>query len=241
MIPNRSLILLFRVIYSNILIVDHSKRVFMQFTEKIPFGEQWLFSIVFIMGISAFITLTVFMRNGQLTHFDHTGLYWFHKIKNSSFDRFFSLITWLGSLWVLLPLYVILTVFFSPFFENFEQLLGIGFWGTVITTYALKYEFQRKRPHLFLSLNELPIDPSFPSAHTAQIVAFSLLLWLIVYNGTSLFGILLTGILGLVTLGVASSRMYLQVHFPTDVLAGVLIGISWSCLSVLITMSGVIK
>jgi undecaprenyl-diphosphatase len=212
----------------------------MHFNEKITPDEQWLFTVILIITISAFITLTFFMRNGHLAQFDHAVLNWFHKIKNPTLDHFFSSITWLGSLWILLPLYIVLTLFLSRYFENFEKLLGIGFWGALLTTYALKYEFERKRPHFFPSLNELPIDPSFPSAHTAQIVVFTLLLWLIIYNGPSLFGTLLTGSLVLIVLGVTASRMYLQVHFPTDVLAGGLIAIIWVCIAVLVVKSGVL-
>ncbi len=212
----------------------------MPFNEKITPDERWLFAVILLISMSAFVALTFMMRNGHLAQFDHDVLHWFHKIKHPMLDHFFSSITWLGSLWVLLPLYIILTVFLSRYFENFEKLLGIGFWGTVLTSYALKYEFERKRPHFFPSLNELPIDPSFPSAHTAQIVAFTLLIWLIVYNGPSLFGTVLSGTLVFIALGVAFSRMYLQVHFPTDVLAGGLIAISWSCIAVLVVKSGVL-
>jgi len=212
----------------------------MQFNEKIIPDERWLFTIILIIAISAFIALTLFMRNGHLAQFDHDVLNWFHKIKNPSLDYFFSSITWLGSLWVLLPLYIILTLLLSHHFENFEKLLGIGFWGAILTTYALKYELERKRPHFFPSLNELPIDPSFPSAHTAQIVVFTLLIWLIIYNGPSLFGILLTSTLIFAALGVTLSRMYLQVHFPTDVLAGILIGISWCCIAILVVKSRIL-
>ena len=212
----------------------------MQLTEKITPDERWLFSIILLLSITAFIALTLLMRNGHLAQFDHSVLHWFHKIKNPTLDHFFSSITWLGSMWVLLPMYIILTLTLSPHFENIEKLLGIGFWGAFLTTYALKYELERKRPHFFPSLNELPIDPSFPSAHTAQIVAFTLLLWLIVYNGPSLFGTLFTAVLVLIALGVALSRMYLQVHFPTDVIAGGLIAISWSCIAVLIVKSRIL-
>ncbi len=210
----------------------------MQFNEKITPDERWLLSLILLAAISAFIALTFFMRNGYLVQFDHATLNWFHKIKTPTLDHFFSSITWLGSMWVLLPLYIILTLFLSRYFENFEKLLGIGFWGAFLTTYVLKYELERKRPHFFPTINELPIDPSFPSAHTSQIVVFTLLLWLIVYTGPSLFGTLLTGSLIFIALGVVLSRMYLQVHYPTDVLAGVLIAISWSCITILIVKSG---
>lgn len=210
----------------------------MQFNEKITPDERWLLIVILLVAISGFIALTFFMRNGYLAQFDHAVLNWFHKIKNPALDHFFSTITWLGSMWVLLPLYIMATVFLSRYFQNFETFLGIGLWGTFLTTYALKYELERKRPHFFPSLNELPIDPSFPSAHTAQIVAFTLLLWLIIYSGPSLFGTLFTAALIFIALAVALSRMYLQVHFPTDVIAGGLIAISWSCIALFVIKSG---
>jgi membrane-associated phospholipid phosphatase len=212
----------------------------MQFNEKITPDEQWLLSIILVLAIGAFIALTFLMRNGYLAQFDHAVLNGFHKIKSPTLDHFFSGITWLGSMWVLLPLYIVLTLWLSRYFENFEKLLGIGLWGTFLTTYALKFELDRKRPHFFPSLNELPIDPSFPSAHTSQIVAFTLLLWLMAYNGPSLFGTLFTGTLVFIALGVALSRMYLQVHFPSDVLAGGLIALIWSCTAVWVVKSGVL-
>ncbi len=218
----------------------YKKDILLQFHEKITPDERWLLIAILIIAISAFIILTFAMRNGHLAQFDHSVLNCFHKMKHPMLDNFFSSITWLGSMWVLLPLYIVVTFTLSHYFENVEKLLGIGFWGAFLTTYALKYELERKRPHFFPSLNELPIDPSFPSAHTSQIVAFTLLIWLIVYNGSSLFNTLLTGIFIFIALGVALSRMYLQVHFPTDVLAGSLIAIIWSCIAILILKSGVL-
>ena len=143
-------------------------------------------------------------------------------------------------MWVLLPLYIVLTLYFLRYFEYFEKLVGIGFWGAFLTTYALKYELDRKRPHFFPTINELPIDPSFPSAHTSQIVVFTLLLWLILYSGPSVFGSIFTATLVFIALGVALSRMYLQVHYPSDILAGGLIAIIWSCIAVWIVKSGVL-
>lgn len=210
-----------------------------QFNEKITLDEQWLLTIVLVVAISAFIALTFFMRNGYLEQFDHATLTWFHKIKTPLLDHYFSTITWLGSMWILLPLYIILTLLLSHYFNNFERFLGIGFWGAFLTTYALKYELERKRPHFFPLINELPIDPSFPSAHTSQIVVFTLLLSFIIYSTSSMYGTLITAILVFVALNVALSRMYLQVHFPTDVIAGGFIAVIWTCISILVVKSGV--
>lgn len=213
----------------------------MQFYDKITLDERWFFAIVLVVALSLLTLLTLNMRSGYLAQLDQSVLASFHKMKTPSLDHFFSGITWLGSLWVLLPLYILLTLSLSRHFDNVEKILGIGFWGAVITTYFIKYTLERKRPHFFSTINELPIDPSYPSAHTAQIVAFLLLLWLIVYTGHSLFNTLLTVLFFSIAIGVSASRMYLQVHFPSDVLAGALIGIIWTCIAVLAVKSGALR
>ena len=210
------------------------------FHEKITPDERWLLSIILLVAISAFVALTFSMRNGYLAQFDHAVLNMFHKIKNPTLDHFFSGITWLGSMWVLLPVYIILTLFLTRYFENFEKLLGLGFWGAFLTTYALKYELDRVRPHFFPTINELPIDPSFPSAHTSQIFVFTLLLCFMVYSTPSPFSTLITATLVFIALSVALSRMYLQVHYPSDVLAGGLIAVIWTCIAILIVKAGVL-
>lgn len=209
--------------------------------EKITTDERLLFVILLTVAISALATLTFSMRNGHLAQFDYAVLSGFHKIRNTTLDHFFSSITWIGSLWVLLPLYIALTMMLPRYFENFEKFFGIGFFGTILTTYAIKYAMERQRPHFFSPINEMPIDFSFPSAHTAQIVAFTLLLSIVLHGCSSFFGTILMAALLLIALVVALSRMYLQVHFPTDVIAGCLIAVIWCCVAVLVVKPGVLK
>jgi undecaprenyl-diphosphatase len=207
--------------------------------EKIILDERFIMMAVFLFLIAAFILLTVSVRSGYLAQFDHSVLAWFHKIKNPFLDHFFSSVTWLGSLWILLPTYLLLVVFLSPSHEALERILGIGFFGTILTTYVLKFSLERQRPHWFSTINELPIDPSFPSAHTAQVIAFTLLLWVVIHSGSSLINIFLTIALAVIALGVAVSRMYLQVHYPSDVLAGALVALMWVCIALFVAKAGI--
>ena len=86
---------------------------------------------------------------------------------------------------------------------------------------ALKRSVVRRRPHIhgdFDPLGAVPDAFSFPSGHTAAITAvvFPLLL------AGDLLGLLLLPLVPL----VAASRVYLRVHYVTDVLAGFALGLA---------------
>ncbi|MFZ4539857.1 phosphatase PAP2 family protein [Propionivibrio sp.] len=93
----------------------------------------------------------------------------------------------------------------------------ISLAATALVVYALKELISRPRPDLHQALIALPLDSSFPSAHAAQATALAIALgWRAAWPARTA--------LGATVIVVASSRPYLQVHFPSDVLAGIIIG-----------------
>lgn len=208
---------------------------------KVLFQEQWFLGSVLFLALCALILLSYSVRNGSMSYVDQAILTWFHKSRTPYLDHFFSSVTWLGSLWVLIPLYLLFTFLFSTYGEYYEKLLGITFWGSVITTYILKYEIQRHRPHLFTPLYELPLDPSFPSAHSAQIAAFVIGVMLVVVHSALSYQWTMLSVLVVIALLVFASRMYLQVHFPSDVLAGVLVAIIWGIIAFWSVKGGILR
>ncbi len=210
----------------------------MNFHEKITPDERLFLNTVLLLSLFALAALIVSVRSGYLAHLDQSLLGGFHKMKSPLLDHFFSTITWMGSLWVLLPMYLVLVLSLSHQGSTIERVMGIGFFGAVITTYVIKFMMERKRPHFYATINELPLDPSFPSAHTTQIIAFTLLLWIILYTGPTVMNIVMTVALMILAASVVLSRMYLQVHYPTDVAAGALIATIWASIAVLTVKSG---
>lgn len=93
--------------------------------------------------------------------------------------------------------------------------------GHVFGSVVLKKLFARVRPcNINLAVDMLVARPhsfSFPSGHTTQ--AFALFMSMYFTKMKKLF--LVTACIGLV---ICFSRMYLYVHFPTDILGGAVIG-----------------
>lgn len=103
-------------------------------------------------------------------------------------------------------------------------LIGGGLLSTV-----LKVVFQQARPRLFDSIVPPPPDYSFPSGHS--LISFCLYgffaAWLVADSPREPW----RWVVALVSLGIAAlvafSRLYLGVHWPTDVTAGMLIALFW--------------
>lgn len=103
--------------------------------------------------------------------------------------------------------------------------------GGSILIYALKTVILRDRPSVVPHLREV-MTPSFPSGHAALsaivFLTLGLLLAEVIKGRTSRiycfsWALMITFIVGL-------SRIYLGVHYPTDVLAGWMIGLTWALL-----------
>lgn len=135
----------------------------------------------------------------------------------------FAALTWLGSLFVLLPLAAWLG-WRQQAAGLCRTFLALAVGGSALLAHGLKLAIDRPRPDLFPALIEMPVDPSFPSAHSMQITAF-VAGWLLCTGKQRDPGWLAIGLL--VVLLVGLSRLYLQVHYPSDVLFGVLFGLAW--------------
>lgn len=188
------------------------------------------------------VYLTLSVNNGRWDAQDQVLLNWFHRNQSSTMDPFFAAVTWLGSLWLLLPasLIIILTLLFYGYHS--EAMIFIsGFTGAVITTYIMKFMLERERPAYFEHLNSLPPDPAFPSAHTTQVFIFVLMSWLVMHQLDIKWKGILISLLIIIALSVATSRLYLQVHFPSDVVAGVLVALIWAFATIIIVKLGVVS
>lgn len=108
--------------------------------------------------------------------------------------------------------------------------LGAIGGGLGIST-ILKHAFDRARPDL-VPHESVVYSASFPSGHSmlAAITYLTLAALLAEIQTRRALKIYFIGVAVLLTLGVGLSRVYLGVHWPSDVLAGWAVGASWALL-----------
>ncbi len=191
-------------------------------------------------GVLLLVLLTIAVKNNHITNVDTKILNFFHSIESPGLDIFFNAFTLLGSLWILIPLSIVFTI--GLLFNAYVMaaiIFNVGLVLSIGTTYAMKFVLERKRPELFEVIGEMPHNSSYPSAHTTQAFAFALMLGIVTYMLNPSSRLSLSIVFLSFALVVATSRMYLQIHFPSDVLAGILVASIWAGIIMYIIKLGV--
>ena len=162
---------------------------------------------------------------------DDAGLRLAQDMRSATLDRWMQGITWLGSLAVLLPLTAITALALLRLRRRPEAVfLVMAVLGASALSHLVKLGVMRPRPDLFPVWTSMPADWSYPSAHAMQITALAVAVFFIIRQRRLQLPrwiIPLAIPLGGIVLLVGASRIYLQVHFPTDVIAGVLAAALW--------------
>jgi undecaprenyl-diphosphatase len=176
----------------------------------------------------AFAELADVVAEGESRRFDRTVLLWIHEHSPGWLEGPMRLVTALGYYWVVLPLLAVAAViFYRKGWRLSAVTLCISTAGSVLLTTVLKTVFQRARPELFDSSYTASFY-SFPSGHATVAVGFYGALTLILayrLQGFARWAVAAFGILLVLLIGF--SRLYLGVHYPTDVLAGYLAAPLW--------------
>jgi len=102
--------------------------------------------------------------------------------------------------------------------------------GSSITTYILKNIFNRERP---LGALYLETDSSFPSGHaTIAVALYGFILYTIYQHERHHLKNPLIIFLSILILLIGISRLYLGVHYFSDVVAGYAVGLVWLLFSI---------
>ncbi|MBQ8475206.1 MAG: phosphatase PAP2 family protein [Clostridia bacterium] len=165
-----------------------------------------------------------------IQNFDVTVLNGIHEFFTCDFlDFIMPKITFLGDKgWI----WIVLAVALLPFKKTRKTGLMMGvalILGLIFGNGLLKNLFGRVRPYelegalVTNPLIEKPHDYSFPSGHTLASFEAAAVVFIRCNKlpGKALFGMLVT----ILAAFIAFSRLYLYVHFPSDIIGGIILGV----------------
>jgi membrane-associated phospholipid phosphatase len=97
--------------------------------------------------------------------------------------------------------------------------------GSIIINRTAKTLLHRVRPHLWESPAP-EFDYGFPSGHAMS--SMTLVVTLVILTWGSRWGMLVLVTGGIFVLAIGWTRLYLGVHYPSDILAGWVASIAWA-------------
>ena len=165
---------------------------------------------------------------------DNTILRWINvKFRNKTFDKIMPIITSAGNLGIIWIVISVLLMTKKDYRVLGQTILIALVITTIIGEGIIKNIVKRKRPFYGDDDKELlisrPITYSFPSGHTASSFAVAAV-FIKTDNAASLEIILLACL-------IAFSRIYLGVHYSSDVIGGEIIGALCGLITVILFMN----
>ena len=193
---------------------------------------EFLFVILLLLALITFIYLARMIFISESTQFDDRVFSSIQPYIKDSLTNFMLVITFLGKHDLLIPLNFVLIAFFIYRKERwFATRIAALSLSSLILMFMLKFFFQRNRP-LQPVIDDVS-GYSFPSGHALiSVVFYGLFIYMIWHEVKSKWlRIALVTLLGTLILLIGFSRIYLNVHYASDVIAGLAVGFIWLVLS----------
>lgn len=179
-----------------------------------------------LAALYLFASLAETVYEGEGFPFDHAILTWLYGLQAPWLSRLARALDVLGISYLLTVICVALAWWLWRQRRRSAVFLLLAFGGAVGVNLLTKGFFERVRPDLFEQLTPIT-NSSFPSGHAMGSWALWLALLLIGHRHWPRQQLLVGLALGLFALAVGVSRAYLQVHYPSDVLAGWALSTAW--------------
>lgn len=197
---------------------------------QLPFFRRlfsgWLLSLLVIfIAFFAFLSLAEDVWLKEELSWDVSLMRDIHRISTPWLDVIMKGVTYTASTTAVILASVLAIWLWYKRQQKLQALaVAVTIAGSTLLNTLLKVIFARPRPDVFEPLTVVH-SYSFPSGHTSTAIAFyglvAMLLWRSGHHGWAILS-------GLWVLAVAFSRVYLGVHYPSDVLAALALGVIWN-------------
>ena len=189
----------------------------------------WRLLLVFIgllLPLWGFAELADEVLEGEPFAFDEPILLFAHQLADEGLDRLFRLASKLGYEWGVVPADILLVLGLALAARRREGLFaGVALAGSGLLNIAAKQAFARDRPTLWESIAP-EHNFSFPSGHAMGSMTLAMVLVLLCWHTRWRWPVLAAMTLFVSMVGL--SRVYLGVHYPSDILAGWTAAMAWT-------------
>jgi undecaprenyl-diphosphatase len=207
-----------------------SRFIAARFDREAELGLELTVALLIIaLLLWSFVELSAaFPRQGAFDTLDVRVISWLHQRETPAGVMAWTAVSWFGSIGLILVSTAVAITFAAR--GSWLKLLVWTFaaGGVAILNQTLKFAFQRARPEFAPDTLRLH-SWSFPSGHAMDsLVVYGLLAYLVLerVKWPALRRLIVVGA-GLFVAAIGVSRLYLGVHYPSDVIAGFLAGGAW--------------
>jgi undecaprenyl-diphosphatase len=186
--------------------------------------------VVAIVGTLAFAELGEWVKKGYTQRFDVAGLQWLAAHHTPLLTTIMTEITPLGTGIVVMTTVGVTAAFLWHTEHKISaQLLLAATAGNIILNNVLKLYFDRARPNVF-AWQTHAASSSFPSGHAmSATVVYGTIAYLLARLQKHAWSRAITLVTAVVMIAlICLTRLYLGVHYPSDVGGGIIVGLAWA-------------
>lgn len=186
-----------------------------------------------LLLIGVYLPLQVFGELAEDVWENESGFRWdvpillaIHSTARPSLDVFASTLTKFGVFWGVFPVAsaIALALFMRRRWRSLIYLITT-LLGSIIINRTAKVLLHRVRPHLWVSPAP-EFDYGFPSGHAMSSMTLVAVLVILTWGSRWRYFVIIAG--SLFVLAIGWTRLYLGVHYPSDILAGWTASVAWA-------------
>lgn len=210
---------------------------FKQYDVTLPYIITVVVALIIVVGgINLFVELTDTLQSDVLADYDHQITEYFISHRSPLLTKYLLFVTKVGDFYgyvFVVGVFVFMSFFVFKRWKYMTQIITVLILSAV-SNLMLKRFVDRARPGIehMVSVETL----SYPSGHAMSAMAFyGFLIYLFYRFKINIFlKIAIILLLGILILSIGVSRIYLGVHFPSDIAGGYIAGFIWIVFCVLL-------
>ena len=178
--------------------------------------KKYIKWIICLISLIIFLILVYFVKTNKEIIIDSIVYNFISKLINNNLTYIVKFITFLGSAFTVITITIICLIVLKN--KKIGLFMSIDLILITILQHTIKPLVGRVRPSILPLVEET--SHSFPSGHSLTAMAFYGFIIYLIYNSNLKYKKVYIILLGLLILLIGISRVYLGVHYITDVIGG---------------------